>query len=68
MSLRFPDGRSSAVAQSGPGFVILSEPTMFAMTEGEALVLAISVDGDLRETRMRIAAPVKVGGAEVLVK
>jgi hypothetical protein len=67
MSLRLSDCRELAVAQSGPGFVILANPASFAIPSGEEVVLSISVDGASTTARMRVIGAVNIGENEVMV-
>jgi hypothetical protein len=67
MSLRFSDGRSLPVAQSGPGFVILRDPAPFPGVAGEHTVLAIVIDGVGSESRVRLVERLEAGAMKVLV-
>ena len=67
MSLRFRDGRSLPVAQSGPGFVILQGPAPFPGAAGEEVFLEIVIDGVGTESRARLMERVESGAVKVLV-
>lgn len=67
MSLCFSDGRSLAVAQSGPGFVILQEPAPFERAAGEGAILEIVVDGVESDSQLRLLECLETGAVKVLV-
>lgn len=65
MSLHFHDGRSLAVAQTGPHFVVLCEPPPFGIPSGEQAVLDITIAGVKSGGPARLKQPMKLGDEEV---